>query len=85
MIAKVLVQTPISAIEEIYDYKVPENLLTKINFGQLVEIPFRNRITTGLVIATEVANSADSSAFELKEIKRILGDLPIIDFLQFKD
>lgn len=84
MIAKVLVQTPISAIEEIYDYKVPENLLTKINFGQLVEIPFRNRITTGLVIATEGANSVDSPAFDLKEIKRVLGDWPVIDLQTYE-
>ena len=89
MIAKVLVQTPISAIEEIYDYKIPDSLKDQLVFGQLVEIPFRTRLTIGLVIDIDTSKSAidssNSSTFtklsaqSLKEIKRILNTHPVID------
>jgi primosomal protein N' (replication factor Y) len=87
VIAKVLVQTPVSSIEEIYDYIIPVEIQGQITFGTLVEIPFRNRLTIGLVTATEDQDRlsrSNSSGLTLKEIKRYLSQHPVIDQVTFE-
>ncbi|NBU93756.1 MAG: hypothetical protein EBS18_04300, partial [Actinobacteria bacterium] len=49
-VAKVLVHTPVSFLEDIYDYLIPIELSDQITTGTVVKIEFGNGITEGLVL-----------------------------------
>ncbi len=63
-----------------FDYKIPNELLGQIKKGQLVEIPFRNKIIKGVVL-----NLTASSIFEnkkLKSLRSIIDPLPFLNSWQ---
>lgn len=67
-VAKVLVKTPVSYLEDIYDYLVPAELSESIIAGSIVKIDFGNSKTIGLVIERE-----DSQKQKLKLIEGVMG------------
>jgi primosomal protein N' (replication factor Y) len=73
MIAKVIVDVAHSAVDQVYDYLIPEDLETFVRVGQRVEIPFGNRTISGIIV--EFSN--ESLIKTLKPIKRILDIIPL--------
>jgi len=63
-----------------FDYKIPKDLEKKIDFGQLVKIPFKNKIVFGLIIGLKKT----SKKKKLKEIKEIVFEKKLITKEQFK-
>ena len=67
-LAKVLVKTPVSYLEDIYDYLVPESLTDSAIVGSIVKIEYGHAKTEGLIIE-RTAGGAKS----LKSIEGLLG------------
>lgn len=67
-VAKVLVHTPVSYLEDIYDYLVPAELSEDIAAGSIVKIEFGNSKTEGLVIERTASQKQ-----KLKSIEGVLG------------
>ena len=64
-VAKVLVHTPVSYLEDIYDYWIPKELSDQVLPGSVVKIEFGKSITEGLVL--------ERNNQELKNLKPIEG------------
>ncbi|MCD4705170.1 hypothetical protein K8R66_03800 [bacterium] len=62
------------------DYLVPEKM--KIQIGQLVEIPFRNRNIYGIIF--DIQNQANQSKYILKPIQKIVDSTPLFSLKQIK-
>ena len=67
-LAKVLVKTPVSYLEDIYDYLVPETLSNSAIVGSVVKIEYGHRKTEGLILER---TSGGTKA--LKSIEGVLG------------
>jgi primosomal protein N' (replication factor Y) len=67
-LAKVLVKTPVSYLEDIYDYVVPETLTELVTVGSVVKIEYGHVKTEGLVIERTSGGSN-----KLKNIEDVLG------------
>lgn len=67
-VAKVLVNTPISYLEDIFDYLVPTELSDSIIPGSIVKIDFGNSKTIGLVL-----DRVDIQKSKLKVIEGVIG------------
>lgn len=67
-IAKVLVKTPVSYLEDIYDYLVPESLTETAIEGSIVKIEYGHIKTEGLVL-----ERCNGEAKNLKPIEGLLG------------
>jgi primosomal protein N' (replication factor Y) len=81
-IAKVLVHTPVSYLEDIYDYWIPSELSDQVLPGSVVKIEFGKAIAEGLVLERNNQNLKN-----LKPIEGIFGwpgiiDLHVIDHLR---
>ncbi|MFM1551057.1 MAG: hypothetical protein ACKJSG_16750, partial [Lentisphaeria bacterium] len=70
-IARIIVNL---ALDQTFDYRVPEDLAGKVQVGSKVTIPFGKSSRDGYVVAL-----LKTSEFEdLKEIKAVVGDRPLI-------
>jgi len=58
-----------------FDYLVPEILQDKIKFGQLVQVPFRNKKVQGLIIGLKKTSKGKN----LKEIRKIFTEEGLIN------
>jgi primosomal protein N' (replication factor Y) len=67
-LAKVLVNTPVSFLEDIYDYLVPESLTELVTVGSVVKIEYGHVKTEGLVVERTSGGSS-----KLKNIEDLLG------------
>lgn len=67
-VAKVLVKTPVSFLEDIYDYLIPAELSESIVPGTVVKVDFGNSKTTGLVV-----DRIESKKQKLKIIEEFIG------------
>ena len=81
-VAKVLVNTPLSHLEDIYDYYIPIDLSESVIPGSVVKVEFGNLKTEGLVL-----ERVSSENKKLKPIEAVLGwpamvDLEVIDHLK---
>ena len=81
-VAKVLVNTPLSHLEDIYDYYIPIELSESVIPGSVVKIEFGNLKTEGLVL-----ERVSSEGKKLKPVEAILGwpamvDLAVIEHLR---
>ena len=81
-VAKVLVNTPLSHLEDIYDYYIPIDLSESVIPGSVVKVEFGNFKTEGLVL-----ERVSSENKKLKPIEAVLGwpamvDLEVIDHLK---
>ncbi len=62
-------------LEHFYTYEVPANLVSSIQPGKRVRIPFKNREAIGYVVATNV----EISAYKTKAIQEVLDEEPVLD------
>ena len=67
-VARVLVKTPVSHLEDIYDYLVPESLTETAIVGSLVKIEYGHTKTEGLVI-----ERSNAKVKNLKILEDVLG------------
>ena len=65
-VASVLVDTPVSHLEGIYDYLVPLNLQGAAVYGTRVVVPFGNTQVDGLIVGRK--NESD----QIKKLKLII-------------
>lgn len=59
-----------------FDYLVPEDLTNTVKAGQLVEIPFRNKLVKGVIL--NLAESSDLGNEKLKDLEKIIDPLPFL-------
>lgn len=72
--AQILVDSPSQlAREQLFDYSLPESLVSKVKVGTLVTVPFGRSLNRGLVISTHKATD-EKTAFELKEVQDVLQE-----------
>jgi primosomal protein N' (replication factor Y) len=64
----------------VYTYEIPPNLLTKVQTGQILEVPIRNRQVKGLALRL----LDKKPRFPLKPVSRILISEPLIDSRQIQ-
>lgn len=67
-VAKVLVHTPVSFLEDIYDYRVPRELSDQVLPGSVVKVEFGKSITEGLVL-----ERINQKVENIKPIEGIIG------------
>ncbi len=70
MIAEVILDSNAKDLNRVFDYKIPENLASKVQIGSRVFVPFSNRkaLEEGFVV-----NIKESSSFKAKEIVQVDG------------
>ncbi|HCU98251.1 MAG TPA: primosomal protein N' [Chloroflexi bacterium] len=66
----------VAKIENTYHYKVPDNLAPIIAFGQLVIVPFGNRLSQGIVISLDT--NPPRHVTEYKEVVSVVDLQPVI-------
>ncbi|XOU94951.1 MAG: replication restart helicase PriA [Candidatus Kerfeldbacteria bacterium] len=59
----------------IFDYKVPDDVVSEIKIGQLVSIPFRSSEKEGIIIKIKKTSTINK---KIKSIVKIIQDKPII-------
>lgn len=78
----VLIEIPVVAVDQLYTYIVPDELVSKIMVGVRVKVDFNNRLLEGFVISFD--NKEVESEYSLKEIISIVDDFPILNEELFK-
>lgn len=70
MIAEVILNSNAKQLNRVFDYKIPEHLLSKVQIGSRVFVPFSNRKTLeeGFVV-----NIKENSSYNVKEISGVDG------------
>lgn len=71
MFAEILVSKPVSLRYKHFSYAVPQEMEESIKEGQLVKIPFRNEMTTGIVIEL---HTGEIERMDVKSIIRPFGN-----------
>ncbi len=68
MIAEVILDSNAKQLNRVFDYKVPENLASKVKIGSRVFVPFSNRkaLEEGFVV-----NLKEASTYKVKEISSV--------------
>lgn len=69
-------------------YKIPANLVDVLRPGQLVQVPFRNKAKTGLVMSIEETLADPSLAGKVRDLLDVVDPEPLLnamglEFLQF--
>ena len=72
--ARILVDTGVFHLDQLFDYQIPEKLSASISLGVRVQVPFGNRETEGIVVDRV---EAPERAGELKSISKVLSALPV--------
>lgn len=73
-IAKVIVDVPSKAINQTFDYLIPEKYMEILQIGMRVTVPFGPRKVMGFV----VGKTNDSELDKLKEINGVLDITPVL-------
>ena len=70
MIAEIILDSNAKDLNRVFDYKIPEALLPKVQIGSRVFVPFGNRknLEEGFVV-----NIKENSAYNVKEIAEVDG------------
>ncbi len=76
-VAKVAIAHALYSFDQLYDYKIPEELLERIRPGMRVIVPFgaSNKETEGMVMETVRIQPKG----KLKTVKRIIDEKPVLD------
>lgn len=82
--AQTIVDQPTSGIDDVFIYKIPPQLLPDIKVGQAVLVPFRNRIISAILTKLIGHIPVRFAGIDLKEIKKIVTETPILDSRMFK-
>ncbi len=70
-IARVIVNL---SLDKTFDYRIPRDLLGRVHVGSRVDVPFGHSVRMGFVVGLQER----SSFGELKEIRQVHGDRPMI-------
>jgi len=65
-----------------FNYNIPQEFQNQIKIGQIVEIPFRNKIIKGVVL--NLSEKSETKNLELKSIHKIIDPLPFLFDWQLK-
>ncbi len=86
MIAKILINTSVKSLNKVYDYKIPDELLDKVQIGKRVEVNFGKSRTDNEegIIVKIIQDSEYSGKYKLKEIISILDEISYIDEKRLK-
>lgn len=71
MVVGVLVELSNKNIDKVFDYLVPDKLISEIEVGIVVEVPFGNQILEGFVLEIK---DEDNSSFQLKEVISVVSE-----------
>ena len=65
MIAEIILNSNAKGLNKLFDYQIPENLVSKVKIGSRVFVPFGNRkeLDEGFVV-----NIKEKSQYEVKSI-----------------
>ena len=68
MIAEVILNSNAKQLNKVFDYQIPENLVSKVKIGNRVFVPFGNRkiLDEGFIV-----NIKETSPYKVKEISQI--------------
>lgn len=72
----VIINSNVKAVSRPYTYKIPQDLLGKLQIGYQVEVSFGKRITTAFVVAPNT--NGHLLADKIKEILRVVDDAPLV-------
>lgn len=75
MFAQIIPVVKLPKSLDIFDYKIPEKMLASIQIGQIVKIPFRNKLIAGLLIDIIKETKIGGN---IKEIDKILTTEPAL-------
>ncbi|WP_193510004.1 primosomal protein N' [Cryobacterium sp. BB736] len=74
-IARVLIDSPLPQLDQLYDYRVPDALAETVRPGVRVKVPFRNRIASGYLV--ELATDADFTG-KLSDLDSVVSAAPVL-------
>jgi len=81
-IAQVIPLTRLKRSLHSFDYNIPNELQQRVKKGQLLEIPFRNKVIKGVIF--NLNENYEKRKFKLKEIKAIIEPQPFLFLWQIK-
>lgn len=87
MIAKVLIDTTVSMLNKVYDYKMPEQLEAIAEVGKRVYVNFgqgAGNETEGVIVKLEDENELEKPKYKLKSILSILDSESYLDLTKLK-
>lgn len=76
MYAKVIVEITAKAVDKMFTYKIPDNMIPKIKIGSRVKVPFGYQQLEGFVL--EITNQLEED-YELKEVEELIDETPILN------
>ncbi len=76
MYVEILVQINSKALDYTFTYKVPSNLINKIEIGKRVKVPFKNKTLEGFII--DVKENVDVS-YTVKDIIDVIDDNVVLN------
>ncbi|MFC5790695.1 primosomal protein N' [Agromyces tardus] len=76
-VARVLVDSPLPQLDQLFDYRVPERLAGQVVAGMRVRVPLRSG---GRIAQAWVIELAETSEFpgELSEVEDVVGEVPLL-------
>ncbi len=77
-LVEVLVETPVSFLEQIYTYRVPADLAETAVIGSLVKVEYGHTVTKGVILCFVT----DKESRKHKDVLAVIGDAGMIDELQ---
>lgn len=85
MIVKVLINTSVSKLNKVYDYKVPQELEKDIEIGKRIEVSFGKKKDLEEAIIVKIIEDAEYvSNYKLKEISSVIDEISYIDEKRLK-
>lgn len=78
MIASVIPLIRMPRGMDVYDYAIPEDMITHVEPGHLVVIPFRSKTQFGVVLSIRPRPTDKTFAHELKAVERVVQTVPIV-------
>ena len=80
MIVKVLINTSVSKLNKVYDYKVPQELEDKIEIGKRIEVSFGNKKETEEAIIVKIISDEEFTGnYKLKDVIDVIDDVSYIN------
>lgn len=76
MEAQVLIEIRAKGLDHTFTYHIPENLLSEVQVGSRVEVPFGKKNIEGFVLEIK---EEKTSSFEVKDIQKVLDKKPVLN------
>ena len=77
MVVEVLVEIKAKRIDKTFTYKVPNDLITQIEIGKRVLVPFNNRKLEGFIL--KIDKDKKDYDYELKDIISVIDKEPVLN------